>query len=257
MTETVELRNYLREVEAEIKNLVGKDQMDFHLRNRRHTPVFDKVSNLISARSTILDKMFTATVDEVKRFEEVNALLKKLTEQMYRRTTSIYRCMLSCRDELFDNIYSYDTVGTLRHDAEYDPDKDTGDVLRLDNDEYYGSDFTYMIPLAWLLEEGFRGEGRDIQSCWAVYDKRHTPTSSDEELGCSDWFDTGFSWAEGQWLQNPKLEHVCICHAVHSICTHYSFSIPDLLRMNHFQVEVKNTCMQDLYQHTRLDFKSM
>ena len=49
--------------------------------------------------------------------------------------------------------------------------------------------------------------------------------------------DDGTTWAEA-WLRHPKLDHLVICHAVHDICTHKNYSIPDLLRMNTFEVSV-------------------
>ena len=66
------------------------------------------------------------------------------------------------------------------------------------------------------------------------------PSMSDAELGFADDFDDGSTWAEG-WLDHPAFKHICICHAVHDICTHKSYSIPDLLRMNDFWCEVKIT----------------
>ena len=36
----------------------------------------------------------------------------------------------------------------------------------------------------------------------------------------------------------PELDSVCVCHAVHDICTHKDYSIPDLLRMDDFFVDV-------------------
>ena len=36
--------------------------------------------------------------------------------------------------------------------------------------------------------------------------------------------------AEGH-LRIPQLDHLCVCYAVHALCTHMHYSIPDLLRM--------------------------
>ena len=38
------------------------------------------------------------------------------------------------------------------------------------------------------------------------------------------------TWAEGP-LRIPQLDHLCVCYAVHALCTHMRYSIPDLLRM--------------------------
>ncbi len=42
--------------------------------------------------------------------------------------------------------------------------------------------------------------------------------------------DDGQTWAEGP-LRIPQLDHVCVCYAVHALCTHMRYSIPDLLHM--------------------------
>ena len=42
-------------------------------------------------------------------------------------------------------------------------------------------------------------------------------------------------------MSRSELEDICICHAVHDICTHKPYSIPDLLRMNDFWVEAEVT----------------
>ena len=51
------------------------------------------------------------------------------------------------------------------------------------------------------------------------------------------------TWAE-EFLCNPKLEHIIVCHALHVLCTHMSWSIPDVLRINDLSIEVKLTIQQ-------------
>ena len=60
--------------------------------------------------------------------------------------------------------------------------------------------------------------------------------------------DDGVSWAEGN-LKHSKLSNVIICHAVHEICVHKNYSIPDLLRMNSYEVlvELKIQSFHDLH----------
>ena len=54
--------------------------------------------------------------------------------------------------------------------------------------------------------------------------------------GFKDCLNDGMTWAEG-CLCRPEMNHICICHAVHDLCTHKEYSIPDLLRMNDFGVK--------------------
>ena len=58
-----------------------------------------------------------------------------------------------------------------------------------------------------------------------------SPSMSDAELEFADDLNDGTTWAEA-CLDHPAFKHICICHAVHDICTHKSYSIPDLLHMN-------------------------
>lgn len=49
--------------------------------------------------------------------------------------------------------------------------------------------------------------------------------------------DDGTTWADG-FLWNPEFEHICICHALHCLCCHAHYPIPDALRMTSFQTEM-------------------
>ena len=70
------------------------------------------------------------------------------------------------------------------------------------------------------------------------------PDAVEVDLGVVE---SGVSWAEGN-LKHPKLSNVIICHAVHDICVHKNYSIPDLLRMNSYEVlvELKIQSFHDL-----------
>lgn len=78
--------------------------------------------------------------------------------------------------------------------------------------------------------------GENIEMCSIQHNSENTPDMSDKQLGCINDMEDGTTWAEG-WLCHPKLEHICMCHAVHSLVCHHSFSIPDMLRINDFWVE--------------------
>jgi hypothetical protein len=67
-------------------------------------------------------------------------------------------------------------------------------------------------------------------------------------VGRVDFGDDGVTWAEGH-LRRPELEHVVVCHAVHDICTHKPYSIPDLLRLNDFWVEAHLVCQHIIDQN--------
>ena len=61
---------------------------------------------------------------------------------------------------------------------------------------------------------------------------------SSKELGLTDNLNDGTTWYESMQPAADKLSHLCICHAIHDLSCHKPYSIPDILRMNDFCVEV-------------------
>ena len=192
--------------------------------------------------------MFFATSEEIIRLKQVNSLLDELTKKMYHRTASLYRTLLSSyRDEEFDD--DYEILGTLKCNVDYDSeDGSYGTVLKLENDEFYGSDFGYMIALINGMQDS-----ENIVECHIGYKETHTLNMSEKELNCYDYWDDGISWNEGQ-LNRKELEHICICYATHVICVHNEYSLSDLLRLNDFWVEVQIKC-QHFISQKHLEFK--
>lgn len=228
-----QLRRKLRKVERQILKITGEepDRASWRYSQKR----IEQICELISDRCYLLNQLFAATPAEVERMERVNARLYDLTKKMYRRSAGLYRQLLTrLRNEDFDDDISIE--GALKFSR-----NDRSSVLELENDAYYGSDFYRMLSVIdWL----FRSEYSDfefgieeIESCGKSLDRSDTPDMTDKELGFDDWLDDGTTWAEG-WLRLPVLDHICICHAVHDVCTHKHYSIPDLLRMNDFWCEV-------------------
>ena len=230
------LRKRLRRIEATILRITGKD-MDQLVSKRISEKKRERIGNLIGERKVLLDRMFAATPAEVERMERVNSLLLDLTGQMYRRSAELYRKVLtSTCDRTFDDDVLINS--SLRYNC-----NDEESVLSMTNDRYYGSDFFRMLNIIdWLYScgtEGFRLP--EIEAIWGkTVDLKDNPSKSDAELDFVDNFNDGTTWAEAS-LDHPALRHICICHAVHDICTHKDYSIPDLLRMNDFWCEVKIT----------------
>lgn len=229
-------RKQLQRIEAAILRTTGKD-MDRLLVKRISEKKRERIGDLIGQRKVLLDRMFAATLEEVERMEQVNTLLLQLTQQMYHRSAELYRKVLGAT---YDKTFDDDVVveGSLKYNCD-----GPKSVLHLSNDLYYGSDFTRMLQIIdWLYfcrTDGFGLE--EIESTLAKsIEPDDTPSMSDAELGFADDLDDGTTWAEA-CLDHPAFKHICICHAVHDICTHKSYSIPDLLHMNDFWCEVKIT----------------
>lgn len=136
-------RALLLEVEAEIKKLM--DEQEKGNLDLRHIGAIQigKIQDLIGTRSLILNRMFQATSQEIKRFESVNELLNSLTKKMYHRMANLYRTLIdSPKDKSFDDDYV--VSGTLKY-----VHNDEDSILILPEDGYYGSDFAYMIELIY------------------------------------------------------------------------------------------------------------
>ena len=236
-------RALLLKVEAEIKKLMGEQEKgSLDLRHIGAVQI-EKIQDLIGTRSLILNQMFQATSQEIKRFEAVNELLNSLTKKMYHRMANLYRTLInSPKDESFDDDYII--RGTLRYVF-----CGVESILELPEDSYYGSDFAYMIELicCCLLEE-YNGGLPEIEECSCNYSSKNTSDMTDEQLQCVDVWDDGVTWAE-EHLRRPELKHIIVCHAIHDICTHKPYSIPDLLRLNDFWVEDHLVCQHIIDQN--------
>ena len=196
----------------------------------------DRVQELMSNRSYLLHLLFEkhCTLEEVTRLENVNTLLLDLTNQTYCRTAQMLRSVLS--------MPAYDQDDDFIVEGKLIPEFDLpGSVLRLEDDSFYGSDFVRMAAILQETEE-FQPAMADPR----VYPGRiehYTPLMTDKELGCSNDLDDGISWAEA-WLDIPPLKHINICYALHALVTHMNWSIPDVLRINDYKIEVTFTVQQ-------------
>lgn len=235
-------RALLLEVEAEIKKLMGEQEKgSLDLRHIGAAQI-EKIQDLIGTRSLILNRMFQATSQEIQRFESVNELLDSLTKKMYHRMANLYRTLIdSPKDESFDDDYV--VSGTLKYVY-----NDEDSILILPEDGHYGSDFAYMIELIYHLLEDYNGGLPEIEECSCNYSPQNTSDMTDEQLHCVDVWDDGVTWAEGH-LRRPELKHIIVCHAVHDICIHKPYSIPDLLRLNDFWAEAHLICQHIIDQN--------
>ena len=163
----------------------------------------EQVKELLSDRHFILGQMFRlhVTEQEVARFREVNDHLLELTRKMFSEHAKLLES-LKGNPVMF--VGSWDDVVL---ESKLDVDEDA-EVLRYDDDDDYGSDFTQMIDaIAWT-------EDLEIRSCYTTL---------------------GSSWAEG-CLDVPQFDGIGVCYAIHDLCTHKNYSVPDLLRIRSYSV---------------------
>ena len=227
------LRCKVQQVEASILKITGRE---FFTLTQLSEKKINRVYELIGDRKWLLDQMFVGTPEEVARMKAVNERLLELTSLMYRRSAALYRKVLTCSyDADFDDDVMVEGILKYSYNEE-------SSLLPMSNDAFYGSDFCRMMQVI----DGLYGydivvELEEIKSTLCKnFDPHDQPEMSDAELGFKDELDDGTAWAEGA-LWHPAFKNICLCHAVHDICTHKNYSIPDLLRMNDFWCEVKVT----------------
>lgn len=235
-----EKREILRQVEEELKELIGKGIEHFGITyEKMENENRGKLDALICVRKHILNDMFRPTSAEVERLCRLNDLLHHLDKEMRRRTAELYRFLLRMgKDAAFDD--DYEVEGNLCYSF-----NGGQSILKLEDDAHYGSDFAYMIELvdAYVYETSYHY----IEQCHISYNPRHTPEVADEELDIRNPLDDGTSWAEGV-LCIPQLESVCICYPLHDLFSHKPYSVPDILRMNDFWTEAHLHCQHIVSQ---------
>ena len=238
---TMQLKFELKKLEQRILKITG-DPLATGRGHRKwyrwasNKNAVERVQELMSDRSYILHLLFEkhCTPSEVTRLEKVNELLLDLSNRTYKRTASLARQILSTPKEDLDD--------DLTVEGKLVPEFDLpSSVLRLEDDAYYGSDFIRMAAILQETEEYQPGMA-DVH-CYLNQVENYTPATTDEKLGCANTMDDGTTWAEA-WLRIPPLEHIIICHALHALVTHMNWSIPDVLRINDYKVEVTLTVQQ-------------
>ena len=236
----VQLKYELTNLEKKILDITG-DPIDYKhygsfLDWCRDEAKVKAVEKLMRVRCNILNLLFDVhcTPAEIARLEKINGMLLEMANRTYHRTADLMRALMVMKKDDMDDDYVLEGKFVPQFDIPYS-------VLRLEDDNYYGSDF---IRMAAILQETEKYKPRmaDVSCDWSRL-KDKSMLATDKELECTNDLDDGYSWAEGP-LCHPKLSHITICHALHALCTHMNWSIPDVLRINDFSIEVKLTVQQ-------------
>ena len=140
--------------------------------------------------------------------------------------------MVATYDPTFDN--DVDVEGTLKVEM-----NDSESILPMSNDDYYGSDFELVFEIIsclylhkYLLRE-------EIEFCYCYCSaNNYREDMNRNELQIADNLNDGTSWYHANMPAADKLRQICICHAIYDLNMHKPYSIPDILRMNDFTLEV-------------------
>lgn len=175
----------------------------------------EAVDHMLKRRCYLLNSMFVPSAENMFRFKRVNDHLYTLTQKMLSRIAGINATTYYVADEHeFDDNEMVE--GFLRVDF-----KDDSSVLKLDDDDFYCSNFVLMIKALIELYEKYGLQNVEF---------------SDNGINIHD---KGKSWMEAPFCNWSKFNDIIICHAVHNLTNHKSFSLPDLLRLNDYLCEVR------------------
>lgn len=220
-----EKREVLQNVEQRVKRIVNCD-LDYspflrYLSENEH----DVIDLLMGIRYVVLNEMMLhPTPAEVERFRYQNDKLFKLTQEYYAQCRNMWRTLFHTPYKV-DNRYCYEVEGVLRF--EYGDDDA---VVKLENDDYYGSDFQYMIH---LQDELIYKMDSLLNGVFGSF----VGATEDGYKQINNMLDDGDSWDECS-LHKPEFADICVCYAMHALHTHQDYCLPDILRMDDFVVKV-------------------
>lgn len=202
-------KSEIQKIEAEILAITDSDVEEYNEwaesegnRNR--------VESLLKGRCKLLNDAFQLTAENLERLRQVNSHLTNLTRQVYVNEINAEEYYMA---DSKDNDYEVESCVRLIF-------RDDDSVLKLDDDDYYGSNFTLMIK---ALTELYLAKGQEN----IIYAR----------LGKNE-LDEGESWLEEPFFKwKDRLHDIIICYAVHDLTSHKAYSVPDLLRLDSFLSE--------------------
>lgn len=242
-------RAIVQEVERRVKRVVNREENnpDYFFRNFSEAER-ELLDDLLGLRDVTLNEMMLNPTDaEIAQLGKLNDKLYKLTLECFEQCRNLWLTLYRSPYKVNDR-FCYDLEGSLRF--EY-ADKDS--VVHLENDDYYGSDFDYMMHLTdELISTGHGKMDTMVNGACANFFK------SEEEAmkELTDFLDDGTSWAEG-YLHNKAYDHLCICYAMHALHTHMPWCLPDILRMDDFTINVKLNYERNVSEQRDIHYPSV
>lgn len=213
-------RDIINNVERRVKSIVGEGFRFPHLGEQE----WKRLEWLISVRRSVLDALMMPTEEEVRMMGEQNERLLEQTHRLYDKTFEMWKVMNDAG--LNSNDYCVRATFDFGRSEE-------NVVRRLDNDNWYGSDFSRMIG---ILADFGRRENRTIShihetlQCFGQSEEK----ARGELVGV---LDDGDTWADGA-LCNQAFKNIAVCYMLHAVCSHFHYSLADVLRMDSFTIRV-------------------
>lgn len=205
----------IQEIENEIFAITGKNnEINNHWADDEEKR--ENVTGLLARRCNILNDVFgnpvAGAVDESNRLEIVNSRLFQLTGRAYGRIGELEDAISNAASRADEDIKKI--VSRLRfvYDGE-------DSVLKLENDRYYGSNFTLIIKALYELSVA---RGADVIVSTDDYEEiDHDKVATFPFWRCKECF-----------------MDVMICKALEKLAYDNHYSAPDLCRLNNFVSEV-------------------
>lgn len=212
------LKRQLHAIEDKITAIAGKN-IDASSKWMRDSDLVETVKELLSDRRALLNEMFQPTPEAIKHFNVVNDRLSILYSQLRTRMLTIDEkrlLIMDCPD--FDD--DFEIEGRLSFSF-----NDENSVLKLEDDNYYDSDFTRMI----CLIDSLIHHKTDWHALECIY--LHSRNFDDNLIWNNDF----------PFIGREEFKDIKICYAVHNLTDHLGYSIPDIIRLNDFWAEVRLT----------------
>ena len=176
--------NDLEKIETEIKAIVGPGKDD--LVEIPETANREKLDELLESRRHCLDMLFRKDPAGLEKFQKINSLLKDLSDKLYRKGAKVYRQYLfSGVDKEFDDDFMIDADMRFVYNG-----KESVSVLG--DEEYYGSDFNYMMNVISSFYYNNPSAGASYSKSFRLTDR---PEMSDKDLELDNEYDKS-GWSE-------------------------------------------------------------
>ncbi len=240
-----EQRKALIAIEREIKEL--------HRDWSYYDEVPARVIHLLKRRKYILNNMFNPSDEAMRHFNRVNATLATLSERLDERADALRQTASLWLTE-FDQEIRFKAC--IEFDADLECDIETArPVINLSDNGWYGSDFEYMINLLAELYE-LNEHSEIISFVDYIVPIKKSPNkysanrqkSPEEEAWQKALFARWLAFKTDKPCDNcnefgshypfngrPEFRNIKITKAVHILCKHKMYAIPDVLRMNCFR----------------------
>ena len=186
----------------------------------------EQLEPLLRERRFILDTIFQATPEEVKRLEYINNRLRQYVEYMKNQLTEYYRTNAPFfkGKDLDEWIEASLTAYPLLHES-------------YPGDDFYGSDFNKILDIEYELMSGDSMEACDQLR---IYPDENPNYDADNLV--IDGYDryTDFDDWKEYWEHVEALRDIKFCYALHHMFDHQDLPLVDILHKTSFCIDIRH-----------------